>query len=173
MRSTHTSRVFIVAFICSRFLSALISTNRVNVILFSRIIVAQVHNTADVLQFIHPQRKTKNTQGSKVGRLRICQLWKFEWNRRGTESKKREKWGKKKKINAAATGNQTRDLSITDHMSAWTNQVHLKIQFRHRFDQKSQITDSLHRLGSFFARTSSVPLEMIDTINFDFAFFNL
>ena len=26
--------------------------------------------------------KSKNTQGSKVGRLRICQLWKFEWNRR-------------------------------------------------------------------------------------------
>ena len=24
----------------------------------------------------------KNTQRSKVGRLRICQLWKFEWNRR-------------------------------------------------------------------------------------------
>ena len=34
----------------------------------------------------------KNIQGSKVGRLRICQLWKFEWNRRGTASKK----GKKK-----------------------------------------------------------------------------
>ena len=87
--------------------------------------------------------------------------------------KKREKWGRKKKINAAATGNRTRDPSITDQMSVLTNQVHLKIQFRHRFDQKSQITDSLHRLGSFFARTSSVPLEMIDTINFDFAFFNL
>ena len=25
----------------------------------------------------------KNTQGSKVGRLRICQLWKFKLNRRG------------------------------------------------------------------------------------------
>ena len=34
---------------------------------------------------------------SKVGRLCICQLWKFEWNRRGTESKKREKWEKKEK----------------------------------------------------------------------------
>ena len=39
------------------------------------------------------------------------------------------------------------------------NQVHLKIQFRHKFDQKCPFTDSLHRLGSRFARTSSVPLE--------------
>ena len=27
----------------------------------------------------------------------ICQLWKFECNRRGTESKKKEKWGEKQK----------------------------------------------------------------------------
>ena len=26
----------------------------------------------------------KITWGSKVGKPRICQLWKFEWNRRGT-----------------------------------------------------------------------------------------
>ena len=103
----------------------------------------------------------KNTYGSKVGRLLICQIWKFEWNRRGTESKKREKWGKRGKYNATATGNRTRDLSITDQMSVLTNQVHLKIQFRHRFDQKCPFTDSLHRLGSRFARTSPVPLEMM------------
>ena len=48
---------------------------------------------------------------------------------------------------------------ITDQMSVLTNQVHLKIQFRHRFHQKCPFTDSLHRLGSRFARTSSVPLE--------------
>ena len=80
--------------------------------------------------------------GSKVGRLRICHLWKFEWNRRGTESKKREKGGKKS--NAVATGNRTLDLSITDQMDVLTNQVLLKIQFRHRFDKKCQTryTDS-------------------------------
>ena len=43
--------------------------------------------------------------------------------------------------------------------SVFTNQVHLNIQFRHRFDQKCPFTDSLHRLVSRFARTSSVPLE--------------
>ena len=54
--------------------------------------------------------------------------------------KKREKYGcKKKKINAAATGNQIRDPSITDQMSVLTNQIHLKIQFSHRFDQKALI----------------------------------
>ena len=105
----------------------------------------------------------KNTSGSKVGRLSICQLWKFEWKRRGTKSKKRQKWVKKerKKINAALTGNRTRDLSITDQMNVLTNQVLLKRQFRHRFDQKCPFTDSLQRLGSRFARTSSVPLEII------------
>ena len=45
-------------------------------------------------------------------------------------------------------------------MSVLTNQVHLKIQFRHIFDQKCPLTDSLHRLASRFARTSSVPLEI-------------
>ena len=84
-------------------------------------------------------------------------------NSSGTEeepSQKREKNGEKIKIiNAASTGNRTRDLSITDQMSVLTNHVHLKIQFRHRFDQKCPFTDSLHRLGSCFARTSSVPLE--------------
>jgi len=55
---------------------------------------------------------------------------------------------KRKIINAASTGNRTRDLSITNQMSVLTNQVHLKIQFRHRFDQKCPFTDSLqlHRL---------------------------
>ena len=73
--------------------------------------------------------------------MRIYQILKFEWNRRGTESKMREKWGK----------NQCcRDPSIT----VLTNQVHLKIQFRHIFDQKCPLTDSLHRLASRFARTS-------------------
>ena len=67
---------------------------------------------------------------------------------------------RKKKINAASTGNRTRDLSITDQMSVLTNQVHLKIHFRHRFDQKCPFTDSLHKLNSRFARTSSVPLEI-------------
>ena len=90
---------------------------------------------------------TKNTQGSKVGRLRICQLWKFEWNRRESSQKKREKCGiKEKKINTAVTGNRTRDPSIIDQMSVLTNQVNLRIQFRHRFDQKCPFTDSLHRL---------------------------
>ena len=46
-------------------------------------------------------------------------------NSSGTEeepSQKREKnGGKKKKINAASTGNRTRDLSITDQMSVLTN----------------------------------------------------
>ena len=74
-------------------------------------------------------------------------------NSSGTEgepSQKRDKNGgkKEKKNNAAATGNRTRDPSITDQMSVLTNQVHLKIQFRHRFDQKCPFTDS------------SVPLEI-------------
>ena len=85
-------------------------------------------------------------------------------NSSGTEgepSQKREKnGGKKKKINAAATGNRTWYPSITDQMSVLTNQVHLKIQFSHRFDQKCPFTDSLHRLSSRFARTSSVPFEI-------------
>ena len=38
-------------------------------------------------------------------------------------------------------------------MSVLTNQVQLKIQFRHIFDQKCPFTDSLHRLASRFART--------------------
>ena len=42
---------------------------------------------------------------------------------------------KRKIINVAASGNRTRDPSITDQLSVLTNQVHLKIQFRHRFDQ--------------------------------------
>ena len=49
-------------------------------------------------------------------------------NSSGTEgepSQKREK-----------NGNRTRDLLITDQMDVLTNQVHLKIQFRHRFDEK-------------------------------------
>mgnify|MGYP001191379606 CR=1 FL=1 len=80
---------------------------------------------------------------------------------------KREKYAGKK-IHDAATGNRTRDLSITDQMSFLTNQVHLKIQFRLRFDQKCPFTDSLHRLGSRFARTSSVSLDMkvLDLFNF-------
>ena len=61
--------------------------------------------------------------------------------------------------NKKNAGNRTRDLSITDQMSVLANQVHLKVQFRHRFDQKCPFTDSLHRLNSRFARTSSVPLE--------------
>ena len=65
-----------------------------------------------------------------------------------------------KQINAATTRNRTRELSIIDQMSVLTNQVHLKIQFRHRFDQKCPFTDALHRLGSRFARTSPVPLEI-------------
>ena len=80
-----------------------------------------------------------------------CALANFG-NSSGTEgepSQKREKkGGKKKKINAAATGNRTRDLSITDQMSVLTNQVHLKIQFRHRFVHKCPFTDSLYRFGS-------------------------
>ena len=46
-------------------------------------------------------------------------------------------------------------------MSVLTKQVQLKIQFRHRFDQNCPFTDySLHRLGSRFARTKSVPLKI-------------
>ena len=80
--------------------------------------------------------------------------------KRNRVKKERNMGENRKKINAASTGNRTRDLSITDQMSVLTNQVHLKIQFRHRFDQKCPFTDSLHRLGSRFARTSSVPLEI-------------
>ena len=108
-----------------------------------------------------------STKSSKIRRgpkLEGCAFANFG-NSSGTEeepSQKREKNGEKIKIiNAASTGNRTRDLSITDQMSVLTNQVHLKIQFRHRFDQKCPFTDSLHRLGSRFARTSSVPLEMM------------
>ena len=39
----------------------------------------------------------KNTLGSKFGRLRIYQLWKFKWNRRGTESKKQKNGGRNEK----------------------------------------------------------------------------
>ena len=84
---------------------------------------------------------------------------------KGNRVKKGRKM-EEKKIHAAATGNRTRDPSITDQMSVLTNQVHLKIQFRHRFDQKCPFTDSLHRLGSRFARTSSVPLEMKQKTSF-------
>ena len=79
-----------------------------------------------------------------------CAFAKFG-NSSGTEgepSQKREKNGEK--INAAGTGNRTRDPSITDQMSNLTNQVHLKVQFRHRFDQKCPFTES------------SVPLEITD-----------
>ena len=76
-----------------------------------------------------------------------CAFAKFG-NSSGTEGepvKKIRKMGKKRQIiNAAATGNRTRDPSITDQMSGLTNQVHLKIQFRHRFDKKV----SIHRLVS-------------------------
>ena len=58
-----------------------------------------------------------------------------------------------KQINAATTRNRTRELSIIDQMSVLTNQVNLRIQFRHRFDQKCPFTD--------FAQTSSVSLEII------------
>ena len=76
----------------------------------------------------------------------------------GTEEepsqKKREKLDEKRKIiNAASTGNQTPDLSITNQMSVLTNQVHLKIQFRHRFDEKCPFTDSLHRLSNLVCST--------------------
>ena len=64
---------------------------------------------------------------------------------KGNRVKKERKRGEKEEIiNAAATGNRTRDLSITEQMSVLTNQVHLKIHFRHRFDQKCPFTDSLH-----------------------------
>ena len=74
-------------------------------------------------------------------------------NSSGTEgelSQKREKNGGKKKNNQCCH----------DQMSVLTNQVHLKIQFRDRFDQKCPFKDSLHRLSSRFAGTSSVPLEV-------------
>ena len=88
--------------------------------------------------------------------LEIRVKQKRNWVKKGIKMGENRK---KKKILADATGNRTRDLSITDLVSVLTNQVHLKIQFRHRFDQKC--SDSLlHRLGSRFARTSSVPLEI-------------
>ena len=63
---------------------------------------------------------------------------------KGNRVKKERKRGEKEEIiNAAATGNRTRDLSITDQMDVLTNQVHLKIHFRHRFDQKCPFTDSV------------------------------
>ena len=92
-------------------------------------------------------------------------------NSSGTEeepSQKREKNGgeKKKKINAAATGNRTRDLPITDQMSVLTNQVHLKIQFRLRYDQKCPFTDSLHRLASLEMKVDfSSDQKTVETFN--------
>ena len=71
---------------------------------------------------------------------------KIEWNRRGAESKKREK----EKINAAAI------------RSTWRYSLDT-----HRFGQKCPFTDSLHRLRSRFAQTSSVPLE-INIVKWDF-----
>ena len=38
------------------------------------------------------------------------------------------------------------------------------VQFLANFDQKCLFTDSLHRLGSRFARTSSVSLEIKDGV---------
>ena len=56
--------------------------------------------------------------------------------------KKERKMGENRKIiNAASTGNRTRDLSITDQMPVLKNQVHWRIQFRHKFAQKCQCTD--------------------------------
>ena len=60
----------------------------------------------------------------------------------GTEEEPSQKREKRKIINADASGNRTRDLSITDQISVLTNQVHLKIQFRHRFDQKCPFTET-------------------------------
>ena len=58
----------------------------------------------------------------------------------GNRVKKERKAGEKRKIiNVASAGNRTRDLSITDLMSVLTNQVHLKIQFRH-----TDLTKSAH-----------------------------
>ena len=98
---------------------------------------------------------------SKIRRSPKLEGWAFAnfGSSSGIEEEPSQKRGKK--VNAVTTGNQTRDLSITDQMSALTNQVHLKIQFRHRFDQKCPFTDSFHRLASRFARTLSVPLEKI------------
>ena len=112
----------------------------------SSLVIMVVYKYESMLRITHaPALKVMKKYVSRGPKLEdcICQLCTFEWNRRGTESKKRKKWGgKEKKINAAATGNRTRDLSITDQMSALTNQVHLKIQFRHRFDQNCPFTDS-------------------------------
>ena len=69
---------------------------------------------------------------SRGPKLEGCAFANFV-NSSGTEgepSQKREKnGGKKKKINAAATVNRTRDLSITDQMNVLTNQAPLKIQY--------------------------------------------
>ena len=90
---------------------------------------------------------------NKIRRSPKLEGWAFAnfGSSSGIEEEPSQKRGKK--VNAVTTGNQTRDLSITDQMSALTNQVHLKIQFRHRFDQKCPFTDSFHRLASRFART--------------------
>ena len=114
--------------------------------------------------FVSPQWSKRGEKSPKIRRgpkLKGCAFANFG-NSSGTEEEPNQKREKKEKNNnAAATGNRTRDLSITDQMSVLTNQVHLKIQFRHRFDQKCPFTDSLHRLGSRFARTLSVPLEIM------------
>ena len=66
----------------------------------------------------------------------VCQIWKFEWNRRGTESKKREKWGEKRnKINAAATGNRTLNPSI---------RLFWQIRSTWRYSLDTDLTKSAH-----------------------------
>ena len=103
------------------------------------------------------QRKIRRIQSWKAAHLPTLEI-RVEQN--GIRVKKERKMeGKRKKIHAASAGNRTQDPSITDQMSVLTDQVHLKIQFRHRFDQNCPFTDSLHRLGSRFARSLSVPHE--------------
>ena len=101
-------------------------------------ISAIIHTNHFILSLKQCLKIAKKLQKIRRGpKLEGCAFAKFG-NSSGTEGepsqKERKMEEKRKIINATAIGNRTRDLSITDQMSVLTNQVHLKIQFRHRFD---------------------------------------
>ena len=104
------------------------------------------------------QRKIRRIQSWKAAHLPTLEI-RVEQKGNRVKKERNMEGKRKKKIHAASAGNRTQDPSITDQMSVLTDQVHLKIQFRHRFDQNCPFTPSVHRLGSRFTRTSSVPLE--------------
>ena len=99
----------------------------------------------EVKAHIHSEQNTFQnvTKASVASKVFECKYIKYV----GVQSRKavhlptleirvEQKGNRVKKNKAAATGNRTQNPSITDQMSVLTNQVHFKIQFRHRFDQK-------------------------------------